>query len=185
MPWEILDQMEVASWKSSTEQKVVESNHDDSVMERLNPTAYANPYPSQPRAGRVIRQRRSALAFDGKTSISASFFTMLARVMPRVDRDLCRRPMPWDVLPWDPTVHLALFATASMALLPVRTCWCVILRKWSRSNRRRTNSLRGLHHPVVLTICLCFCSRKAMCGNWLPRSVAVRISPATAHSHWG
>ena len=89
VPWEILDQMEVASWKSSTEQKVGESNHDDSVMERLNPTAYANPYPSQPRAGRVIRQRRSALAFDGKTSISASsFFTMLARVMPRVDRDL-------------------------------------------------------------------------------------------------
>ena len=119
VPWEILDQMEVASWKSSTEQKVGESNHDDSVMERLNPTAYANPYPSQPRAGRVIRQRRSALAFDGKTSISAgSFFTMLARVMPRVDRDLCRRPMPWDVLPWDPTVHLALFAHRIDGLAP-------------------------------------------------------------------
>ena len=67
----------------------------------------------------MIRQRRSALAFDGKTSISAgSFFTMLARVMPRVDRDLCRRPMPWDVLPWDPTVHLALFAHRIDGLAP-------------------------------------------------------------------
>ena len=41
VPWEILDQVEVASWKSSTEQKVVELNHDDPSVERLNPTAYA------------------------------------------------------------------------------------------------------------------------------------------------
>ena len=31
VPWEILNQVEVASWKSSTEQKVVELNHDDPV----------------------------------------------------------------------------------------------------------------------------------------------------------
>ena len=35
--WEILDQVEVASWKSSTEQKVVELNHDDPLAERVNP----------------------------------------------------------------------------------------------------------------------------------------------------
>jgi hypothetical protein len=67
----------------------------------------------------VIRQRRSALAFDGKTSISAAnFFTMLARVMPRVDRDVGRRPMPWDVLPWQPTIHLALFVHRVDGLTP-------------------------------------------------------------------
>ena len=67
----------------------------------------------------MIRQRRSALAFDGKTSISVgSFFTMLARVMPRVDRDLCRRPMPWDVLPWGPAIHLALFVHRVDGLAP-------------------------------------------------------------------
>jgi len=119
--WEILDQVEVTSWKSSTEQKVVELNHDSPTQEVLiNPSADApNLYPGQPRAGQVIRQRRSALAFDGKTSISVgSFFTMLARVMPRVDRDLCRRPMPWDVLPWEPAIHLALFVHRVDGLAP-------------------------------------------------------------------
>jgi SagB-type dehydrogenase family enzyme len=119
--WEYLNQVEVASWKSSTEQRVVELNHDSPSMKTLiNPSADApNIYPSQPRAGQVIRQRRSALAFDGKTSISVgSFFTMLARVMPRVDRDLCRRPMPWDVLPWEPAIHLALFVHRVDGLAP-------------------------------------------------------------------
>src|SRR6266852_7080238 len=110
--WEILNQVEVASWKSSTEQGVVELNQDSPCIETLiNPSAHApSIYPGQPRAGQAIRQRRSALAFDGKTSLSADrFFTMLTRVMPRVDRDLCRRPMPWDLLPWGPAIHLALF----------------------------------------------------------------------------
>jgi hypothetical protein len=67
----------------------------------------------------VIRQRRSALAFDGKTSISAgSFFKMLARVMPRVERDLCKRPPPWDALPWGPSIHLALFIHRVDGLAP-------------------------------------------------------------------
>lgn len=119
--WEILDQVEVTSWKSSIEQKVVELNHDSPSQEVLiNPSADApNLYPGQPRAGQVIRQRRSALAFDGKTSISVgSFFTMLARVMPRIDRDLCQRPMPWDVLPWEPAIHLALFVHRVDGLAP-------------------------------------------------------------------
>ena len=111
--WEFLDQVEVASWKSSAESRVVELNHDSPSMETpINPSALTPPsiYPGQPRAGQLIRQRRSALSFDGKTSISVgSFFTMLGRVMPRVDRELCKRPMPWDVLPWGPAIHLALF----------------------------------------------------------------------------
>lgn len=117
VPWEILNQVEVASWKSSTEQKVVEFNHDNPSVKRFTLTAYA--YSDHPRAAQVIRQRRSALAFDGKTTISAgSFFTMLARVMPRVDRDLGRRAMPWDVLPWEPTIHLALFVHRVDGLAP-------------------------------------------------------------------
>lgn len=119
--WEILDQVEVTSWKSSIEQKVVELNHHSPSQEVLiNPSADApNLYPGQPRAGQVIRQRRSALAFDGKTSISVgSFFTMLARVLPRIDRDLCQRPMPWDVLPWEPAIHLALFVHRVDGLAP-------------------------------------------------------------------
>jgi len=119
--WEFLDQVEIASWKSSTEQRVVELNHSRPAVETpINPGVHApSLYPGQPRAGQVIRQRRSAVAFDGKTSISVgSLFTMLARVMPRVDRDLCERPMPWDVLPWDPAIHLALFVHRVDGLAP-------------------------------------------------------------------
>ena len=119
--WEILNQVEVTSWKSSTEHGVVELNHDSPCIETLiNPSAHApSIYPGQPRAGQVIRQRRSALAFDGKTSLSVDrFFKMLARVMPRVDRDLCRRPMPWDLLPWGPAIHLALFVHRVDGLAP-------------------------------------------------------------------
>ena len=119
--WEFLDQVEIAAWKSSTEQRVVELNHSRPAVETsINPGAHApSLYPDQPRAGQVIRQRRSALAFDGKTSISVgSFFTMLARVMPRVDRDLCQRPMPWDVLPWEPAIHLVLFVHRVDGLAP-------------------------------------------------------------------
>ena len=119
--WEFLDRVEAASWKSSTEQRVVELNRSGPTVKTPNNLSADAPniYPGQPRAGQVIRQRRSALAFDGKTSISAgSFFTMLARVMPRVDRDPCQRPMPWDVLPWEPAIHLALFVHRVDGLAP-------------------------------------------------------------------
>jgi hypothetical protein len=50
------------------------------------------------------------LAFDGKTTIAASrFYTMLRRVMPQSERGLGRRPVPWDVWPWEPCIHLAIF----------------------------------------------------------------------------
>jgi SagB-type dehydrogenase family enzyme len=119
--WEIIGQVEVASWKSGTEHSVVELNHDSPDVENLiDPGARTTSlHPDQTRAGQVIRQRRSALAFDGKTSISIGcFFTMLARVMPRADRDVCKRPMPWDVLPWQPSIHLALFVHRVDSLLP-------------------------------------------------------------------
>jgi SagB-type dehydrogenase family enzyme len=121
VPWEMLKQVEAASWKSSTERRAVELNiNPPSVANLTDPSAHgASVYPGQPRAGQVIRQRRSALAFDGKTSISAgSFFTMLARVMPRVERELCNRPTPWDVLPWSPSIHLALFVHRVDGLAP-------------------------------------------------------------------
>ena len=51
-------------------------------------------------AGQIIRQRRSLLACDGKTSIPAErFYRMLTRVMP----------VPWDAIPWKPAIHFGLF----------------------------------------------------------------------------
>jgi hypothetical protein len=123
--WELIEQVERASWKSSTEHSVVAWNRDRSPAEdeiSRDPCA-TTVQPDSPTAGQVIRQRRSAVAFDGKTSISVDrIFTMLARVMPRVERDLCNRPIPWDVLPSAPSIHLVLF--------PASTCWFVIRSSW-------------------------------------------------------
>jgi hypothetical protein len=60
-------------------------------------------------AGQIIRQRRSLLACDGKTSIPAErFYRMLARVMPA----------PRDAIPWQPAIHLALFVHRVEGLEP-------------------------------------------------------------------
>jgi len=111
--WPFLNQVEVASWKSNTEHRVV-------ALNRSGHTAKAPGINSgQSSAGQVIRQRRSAVAFDGETSIPVGrFFTMLGRVMPRIERDLCWRPMPWDVLPWEPAIHLALLVHRVDGLAP-------------------------------------------------------------------
>ncbi|HEX2199884.1 MAG TPA: nitroreductase, partial [Burkholderiales bacterium] len=61
-------------------------------------------------AGQIIRQRRSLLACDGRTSIPAqAFYRMLERVMPRAERPVAERPVPWDAIPWAPAMHLGLF----------------------------------------------------------------------------
>jgi hypothetical protein len=61
-------------------------------------------------AGQIIRQRRSLLACDGRTSIPAErFYRMLGRVLPGAERPVAERPMPWDAIPWAPAIHLGLF----------------------------------------------------------------------------
>ena len=61
-------------------------------------------------AAQIIRQRRSLLACDGKTSIPAQrFYRMLGRVMPRAERPLQERPTPWDAIGWAPAIHFGLF----------------------------------------------------------------------------
>jgi hypothetical protein len=61
-------------------------------------------------SGQIIRQRRSLLACDGRTSIPAQrFYRMLGRVMPRAELPVPERPMPWDAIPWAPAIHFGLF----------------------------------------------------------------------------
>jgi SagB-type dehydrogenase family enzyme len=105
--WDIIDQVAHASWKPNAEHTSVEFHREPRENPSLDVRCADGRRPS---AGQVIRQRRSALAFDGENSISAdSFVTMLTRVVPEVERDVCQRAMPWDVLPWNPMIHLALF----------------------------------------------------------------------------
>jgi len=112
--WDIIDDTAEASWKVNVEER----------SERLPLTSPSLQQSEEEDdgvapAGQIIRQRRSAVAFDGKTSITAAtFFRMLQRVVPHAERPLMERPMPWDVWPYDPAIHLLLFVHRVEGLTP-------------------------------------------------------------------
>lgn len=108
IPWEIIDEVTKASWKHSTEAPsfqidsplTLDRMAGDTIQEQRTSLS----------AHQIIHQRRSAQAFDGVTSITSDqFFTMLERVYPHANLPVSQRPMPWDSIPWEPTIHLALF----------------------------------------------------------------------------
>ncbi|GJL64741.1 MAG: hypothetical protein NPIRA04_33950 [Nitrospirales bacterium] len=113
IPWEIIDDVAEASWKSAHTFESIALVSPKSLQE-VNKceegTAGTPVDTSQPSAGHIIHQRRSAVSFDGHTSIPAQrFFTMLNRVMPSGELPVSQRPMPWDCVSWKPAIHLALF----------------------------------------------------------------------------
>ena len=113
--WDIIDEAAEASWKTHDENTTT-SLHISFAQSTLHPLSLT---PHGPLAGQIIRQRRSAVSFDGKTSISAAtFFRMMQRVMPHSDRPQLDRPMPWDVWPYEPTIHLMLFVHRVDGLKP-------------------------------------------------------------------
>jgi SagB-type dehydrogenase family enzyme len=102
--WEVIDEVAVATRKPASEAQALDTL--DAPVVESNGRASAD----GPAAGQIILQRRSLLACDGRTRIPAErFYRMLARVMPRSDLRPSRRPMPWDTMAWNPTVHLGLF----------------------------------------------------------------------------
>lgn len=111
--WQIIEEVAAASWKDTTEpHSVLRPRLSTSDVSRMTNDA-------GPSAGQIIRQRRSAVAFDGRTSITAAmFFQMLQKVMPCAERGQLNRPMPWDVWPYDPAVHLMLFVHRVDGLTP-------------------------------------------------------------------
>ncbi len=143
IPWEIIDDVTVASWKHLTEPAAMppsppplrtretgwseecvtplKEESGDTEPARVTPSKdqRAGTGPPGVSAHQLIHQRRSAVAFDGRTPLAATqFFTMLDRVMPRADRPVAQRPMPWDAIPWDPAIHLALFVHRVEGLPP-------------------------------------------------------------------
>ena len=64
---------------------------------------FAPAAPRQRAARTIVLQRRSALAFDGESTIDGdAFASMLARAMPAAHP-------PWDALWWTPRIHFLLF----------------------------------------------------------------------------
>lgn len=103
--WEAIDEAADASWKTSEEIQAIPLAMDPQIRSEANHVSQATTD-----AATIIRQRRSAVSFDGRTSISAAtFFHILHRLIPQAHEPQLHRPMPWDVLPWDPAIHLLLF----------------------------------------------------------------------------
>ncbi len=112
--WEAIDEAADASWKTSEEIQAIPLTMAPQIRSEAHHVSQATSD-----AATIIRQRRSAVSFDGRTSISAAtFFQILHRVMPRVERPQLQRPIPWDVLPWDPAIHLLLFVHRVEDLTP-------------------------------------------------------------------
>ncbi len=91
--WDVIDAVAEASRKPPSESRPFELPE----LVALRPAC-------ETAAATIIRQRRSAVALDGVTSISsAQFYAMLDAVLPRTGVP------PWDAIPWEPRIHLGLF----------------------------------------------------------------------------
>ncbi|MBX3329412.1 MAG: SagB/ThcOx family dehydrogenase [Nitrospira sp.] len=116
--WDIIDDAAEASWKRQADRPMICLQTKPLLpSDTLHASRMTNDV--SPAAGHIIRRRRSAVAFDGKTSISsATFFHMMQRVMPWTDRPHLERPMPWDVWPYDPVIHPLIFVHRVDGLTP-------------------------------------------------------------------
>jgi nitroreductase len=95
-PWSIIDEVDEATRKpgsitpyvvTTTAEPVEPASIDSSTLLR-----------------RLIHQRRSAVAMDGRTGLlTTGFYSMLSRCLPGTRR------FPFNALPWPPSVHLLLF----------------------------------------------------------------------------
>jgi len=128
VPWEIIDRVAAASRRLS-------GGRGSLVV--AAPAKAQPEAPGGPLAGQIIRQRRSLQACDGETPISSeTFYRMLSRVMPRADGEVSL--VPWDGLPWEPAIHLALFVhrvvgvPPGLYLLPRRPAAEALLRNTLR-----------------------------------------------------
>jgi SagB-type dehydrogenase family enzyme len=115
--WDAIDMAAEASWKMVADERTIRLPlESQNTPEDRRASAMTHPVHT---AGQIIRQRRSAVSFDGRTSISAAtFFHMLERVMPRANRSELERPVPWDVWPYEPAIHLLLFVHRVDGLTP-------------------------------------------------------------------
>jgi SagB-type dehydrogenase family enzyme len=92
--WPIIDEVARAASK----------REGTSAPHRAEPAPHWSMASREISARRIIRQRRSAVALDGRTSIARdTFYTILLRTMP-----FAANPC-FAAWPWPPSVHLALF----------------------------------------------------------------------------
>jgi SagB-type dehydrogenase family enzyme len=101
--WQAIDAVTEATWRKD---QAAEINVPDAVVVGDDfPALLIPPVDRAPiNAAQLIRQRRSAVAFDGATSISVeAFYGMLHRLFP------LNGLAPWDAWPYPPHIHCAIF----------------------------------------------------------------------------
>ncbi len=110
-PWPVINEVAAATLRSDSGP---EFSLPSSAQDTLSFAPSAMPGVA---ARKLVRQRRSAVAMDGMTSLkSESFFGMMARVLPHPDH------APFSALPWRPGIHLLLFVHRVDCLEPGLYC---------------------------------------------------------------
>ena len=101
--WTVIDDAARATWKPTTGGP---GRVESAPLPPLTSACRAS-------AATLIRQRRSCQALEGQTAISADiFYRMLDQLLPRL------AVPPWDVLPWQPQLQLAIFVHRVTGLAP-------------------------------------------------------------------
>jgi SagB-type dehydrogenase family enzyme len=108
VPWGLIDRAAAAARKPASEPVAPFQPPPRPPVVAL-PLGGAQPVP----AAALIRRRRSAVAFDGRSAADAgTLYRMLDRLLPRAGVP------PWDLLLWRPHLHLALFVHRVRGLPP-------------------------------------------------------------------
>ena len=110
----ILDRRHMYDWPVIAEVNAA-SAKPETVAETFSPIEWPTPVKSgcSTMIATIIRQRRSAQAFDGAGTMTATaFFRILDMTLPRHDTT------PWDCWPYPPRAHLILFVHTVEGLKP-------------------------------------------------------------------
>jgi SagB-type dehydrogenase family enzyme len=125
--WPIIDQVARATRRgpgAGGEDVVTSATASPTGLVRANGT-------SDVRARDIILQRRSAVAFDGRSSLPLGrFLSMLARTQPGA--------APWDAIDWPPHVHLLIFVHRVEGLTPGVYAYLrdpAVLKEWRAAMR--------------------------------------------------
>lgn len=124
LAWDLIDDVHRSTWKDvSQDQSVLLESEDRPVPGESPMPGGQDVSTSVESAAKIIRGRRSAVALDGHTEITADcLYHIMERVMPHSDRSPLGRPIPWDTIRWDPCIHLALFVHRVEDLQPGLYC---------------------------------------------------------------
>ncbi|MBI4385002.1 MAG: nitroreductase family protein [Nitrospinae bacterium] len=116
--WDIIDAVAHATWKSGGTVSLKSPCRVTGFDRERETVGLCEGIPSarseRVTARQIVRQRRSAVAFDGMTHIDArEFYRILSHTAPLMSPNV-----PWDVIAWSPRIHFCLFVHRVRGLPP-------------------------------------------------------------------